>query len=101
MAQGGKHKTDLGTIIMHWILVITLTVSVATGLRIAMDSPDQAWLVALDNYLPLYTVWTRHIPAAVTLVAISLAYALYIYSRVSLSLLNPKPESLRFAWLLA
>lgn len=79
MAQGGKHKTDLGTIIMHWTLVITLTVSVATGLRIAMDSPDQAWLVALDNYLPLYTVWTRHIPAAVTLVAISLAYVLYIH----------------------
>jgi len=71
-------RTDVGTIILHWVLVIALVVSVGTGLRIAMDSPDQAWLVALDGILPLYVVWTRHIPAAVTLVAVSLAYVLYM-----------------------
>jgi len=72
-------KTDLGTILLHWILVITLTLSIGTGLRIAMDSPEHSWLVAFDSFLPLYTVWTLHIPAALTLVAVSVAYAAYIW----------------------
>jgi len=72
-------KTDLGTIVLHWILVITLTLSVGTGLRIAMDSPEHSWLVALDSILPLYTVWTWHIPAALILVAVTVAYAAYVW----------------------
>jgi cytochrome b subunit of formate dehydrogenase len=72
-------KTDFGTIMLHWILVVTLSASVLTGLRIAMDSPEHAWLVALDGFLPLYTVWTLHIPAALILVAVSVAYAAYIW----------------------
>jgi hypothetical protein len=71
-------RTDIGTIVLHWVLVITLVFSVGTGLRIAMDSPEHAWLVAFDAILPLYIVWTRHIPAAVILVAVSLAYVLYM-----------------------
>src|SRR6266567_1256273 len=50
-------KTDFGTVLLHWILVITLTLSIVTGLRIAMDSPEHSWLVALDSLLPLYSVW--------------------------------------------
>jgi cytochrome b subunit of formate dehydrogenase len=72
-------KTDFGTIMLHWILVVTLSASILTGLRIAMDSPDHAWLVALDGLLPLYSVWTLHIPAALILVAVSVAYAAYIW----------------------
>lgn len=72
-------KTDFGTILLHWILVITLTLSIVTGLRIAMDSPEHSWLLAFDSILPLYTVWTLHIPAALVLVAVSAAYAAYIW----------------------
>jgi cytochrome b subunit of formate dehydrogenase len=72
-------KTDLGTILLHWILVITLTLSIVTGLRIAMDSPEHSWLLALDSFLPLYAVWTLHIPAALILIAVSVAYAAYIW----------------------
>jgi cytochrome b subunit of formate dehydrogenase len=72
-------KTDFGTILLHWILVITLTLSVGTGLRIAMDSPEHSWLVVLDAILPLYTVWTLHIPAALVLVAVTVAYAAYVW----------------------
>src|SRR6266851_4177823 len=72
-------KTDFGTILLHWILVITLTMSIVTGLRIAMDSPEHSWLIALDGFLPLYTVWTLHIPAALILFAVSVAYAAYIW----------------------
>ena len=72
-------KTDFGTILLHWILVITLMLSIGTGLRIAMDSPEHSWLVAFDAFLPLYTVWTLHIPAALVLFAVSVAYAAYIW----------------------
>jgi cytochrome b subunit of formate dehydrogenase len=72
-------KTDFGTILLHWILVVTLVLSIGTGLRIAMDSPEHAWLVAFDAVLPLYKVWTLHIPAALVLFAVSVAYAVYIW----------------------
>jgi cytochrome b subunit of formate dehydrogenase len=72
-------RTDFGTIVLHWVLVVTLSASILTGLRIAMDSPEHAWLVALDGFLPLYSVWTLHIPAALILVAVSVAYAAYIW----------------------
>ena len=72
-------KTDLGTIVLHWILVVTLVLSIMTGLRIAMDSPEHSWLVAFDSLLPLYSVWTLHIPAALVLVAVSVAYAAYVW----------------------
>jgi hypothetical protein len=78
-AKERVRKTDFGTILLHWVLVITLTLSVGTGLRIAMDSPEHSWLVALDSILPLYTVWTWHIPAALVLVAVSVAYAAYVW----------------------
>jgi Ethylbenzene dehydrogenase/Prokaryotic cytochrome b561 len=72
-------KTDLGTILLHWVLVVTLTLSIVTGLRIAMDSPEHSWLVVLDAILPLYNVWTLHIPAALILVSVSFAYAAYVW----------------------
>lgn len=72
-------KTDLGTILLHWVLVITLSYSILSGLRIAMDSPEHAWLVMFDSILPLYSVWTLHIPAALALIAVSVAYAAYIW----------------------
>ena len=52
-STGQKRKTDAGTIILHWVFVVTLFVSILTSLRIAMDSPQQAWLIAHDKYLPL------------------------------------------------
>jgi cytochrome b subunit of formate dehydrogenase len=72
-------KTDLGTILLHWVLVVTLSYSILTGLRIAMDSPEHSWLVAFDDFLPLYNVWTLHIPAALVLIAVSVAYAAYVW----------------------
>src|ERR1700675_1473555 len=72
-------KTDPGTILLHWILVITLTLSIGTGLRIAMDSPEHSWLVAFDSLLPLYTVWTLHIPAALVLFPVPVPCGAYLW----------------------
>jgi hypothetical protein len=73
-----KRKTDYGTIILHWLLVGSLAVAVVTGLRIATEAPDRTWINSIDGFLPRSTVWTGHIPAAVALVAIAVAYAIYM-----------------------
>ncbi len=72
-------KTDYGTVVLHWALVATVCVSVATGLRIATLSPDEIpWLRALDFLLPSRRVWTAHLPAGVALYGIAAAYAVYL-----------------------
>jgi Ethylbenzene dehydrogenase/Prokaryotic cytochrome b561 len=79
MGRRRSIKTDFGTIILHWVLVGLLVVSVLTGLRIATVSPlDFAWLQWLDALLPSTIVWTAHIPAALVLFGLALAYPIYI-----------------------
>jgi hypothetical protein len=79
MGRRRSTKTDFGTVILHWVLVGLLVVSVLTGLRIATVSPlDPGWLHWLDGLLPSTMVWTAHIPAAVALFGLALAYPIYM-----------------------
>ncbi len=79
MGRRRSTKTDFGTIILHWALVGLFVVSVPTGLRIATVSPlDFGWLQWLDALLPSTIVWTAHIPAALALFGLALAYPIYI-----------------------
>ena len=71
-------RTDYGTIILHWTLAASLVVAFLSGLRIATETPDRAWINLLDIILPRSAVWTAHMPAAVALVTVALAYAIYI-----------------------
>ena len=71
-------KTDYGTIILHWLLVGAVGVALLSGLRIATEAPERAWLNWLDAVLPRANVWVPHMQAAVVLVAVSVAYAIYI-----------------------
>jgi len=73
-----QRKTDYGTIILHWLLVAAISVAFLTGLRIATEGPDRAWLNAVDFMLPQASVWTLHIKAAVVLVGVSIAHAVYL-----------------------
>jgi len=75
-----RRRTDIGTILLHWLVVITLVTSIATGLRIAADEPEHAWLLAFDRLLPKQVVWTGHLPAALILGALATAYVAYIMS---------------------
>jgi hypothetical protein len=75
---GRIRKTDYGTIVLHWSLVGALVVAILTGLRIATEVPDRTWINMLDAVLPTSTVWSGHIPAAVVLVTVSIAYAVYM-----------------------
>jgi cytochrome b subunit of formate dehydrogenase len=79
MARRAIKKTDFGTVLLHWTLVVLLVVAVATGLRIALDSPhDLRWLHALDTLLPQSFVWTAHVPVGTALIALALSYAIYM-----------------------
>lgn len=78
ISQRAVRKTDTGTIVLHWLLAAILVVLVATGLRIAADSAGNSWLLAFDFILPKQIVWTAHVPAAVALFAVAVAYTVYI-----------------------
>lgn len=73
-----RRKTDYGTIILHWVLVGTFGVALFSGLRIATEMPDHGWLNLFDAVLPRNSVWVSHMQAAVVLVAVSLAYTIYL-----------------------
>ena len=73
-----QRKTDYGTIILHWLLVAAIGVAFLTGLRIATEGPDTAWINTIDFILPQDSVWTSHIKAAVVLVGVSIAHAIYL-----------------------
>lgn len=73
-----KRRTDYGTVILHWCLVVALVIVVLSGLRIASESPGRAWINALDIILPSRFVWTAHMQAAVLLILLAIAYPIYI-----------------------
>src|SRR5262245_52875111 len=79
MGRRSSPRTDFGTVILHWALVALLAISVVTGLRIATVSPfDFGWLQVLDVLLPHAIVWTAHMPTAVALFGLALAYTTYV-----------------------
>ena len=52
-------KTDYGTIILHWTLVAATVVAFLTGLRMATEAPNHAWIANnLDWLLPRHRTWT-------------------------------------------
>jgi Ethylbenzene dehydrogenase/Prokaryotic cytochrome b561 len=71
-------KTDYGTIILHWLLVAAFGLAFLTGLRIATEAPGRSWINWFDAVLPLQSVWVAHMQASVALVAVSLAYTIYL-----------------------
>jgi Ethylbenzene dehydrogenase/Prokaryotic cytochrome b561 len=74
-----KHpKTDYGTVILHWLFVAGFGVAFVSGMRIATETPDRLWINLFDSVLPRDSAWTAHMQAAVALVAVSLAYTIYL-----------------------
>jgi hypothetical protein len=73
-----QRKTDYGTIILHWLLVAAFGVAFVSGLRIATEAPGRSWINLFDAVLPRQSVWVAHMQAAIVLVAVSLAYAVYV-----------------------
>ncbi len=78
MAQGRRATSDIGTVLLHAILLGAIVVLVATGLRIASDDVAHAWLRSLDLVLPSRSLWLRHMTAAVVLTAALAGWAVYV-----------------------
>jgi len=73
-----QRKTDYGTIFLHWLLVVAVAAAFVSGLRIATEAPGRTWINLFDVLLPRANVWTLHIEAAIALVAIAVAYTVYL-----------------------
>ncbi|WP_421761389.1 ethylbenzene dehydrogenase-related protein [Devosia sp.] len=71
-------RTDIGTVVWHWLLVVSLAVAMSTGLRIAADDPGLRWLLALDAVLPRENLWLWHVIGALGFTAALCGYAAYI-----------------------
>ncbi|KZM48691.1 ethylbenzene dehydrogenase-related protein [Labrenzia sp. OB1] len=71
-------RSDLGTILLHWTLVIAIFVSLLTGLRLSADA-EGAWFSKLfEPILPQGEIWTWHYVSAVFVLGLIFAYAAYM-----------------------
>ena len=71
-------KSDAPTAALHWALVFTLLVSLATGFRIAADAEDAVWSRALADVLPQGDVIRWHLWGALSLLSIAVAYVFFL-----------------------
>jgi hypothetical protein len=71
-------RTDSGTVILHWLIVVLFVVVAATGLRIASDEPSLRWLLRFDSILPAENLWYWHVVAGLGFSAALFAYATYV-----------------------
>ncbi len=71
-------RSDIGTILLHWTLVVAIVVSLLTGIRFS-TATEGAWFgFLLDPILPQGEIWTWHYISAVFVLALIFAYAAYM-----------------------
>ncbi|MGE3144745.1 MAG: ethylbenzene dehydrogenase-related protein [Pseudorhodoplanes sp.] len=71
-------RTDVGTLVLHWVVAVAFLVCLFTGIRLASDAlnaPVSRWLVPI---LPQGSIWTWHFIAGLTLFFGASAYVLYM-----------------------
>jgi hypothetical protein len=78
MHQLHRRRTDLGTVLLHWIGVAALTVSLLTGLRIAVDLPERSWLGLFRFIFPEGQIWDLHVWSGFALMGLGLSYGIYV-----------------------
>jgi cytochrome b subunit of formate dehydrogenase len=71
-------RTDVGTVLLHWVVVVSVVVLAGTGLRFASDDLEFRVLRGLDPYLPQNNLWLYHIAAGYVLTISIVAYTSYI-----------------------
>jgi cytochrome b subunit of formate dehydrogenase len=73
-----RPRSDIGTLIIHWLTAVAFFVSIFTGVRIAADDPDAVVSKWLSPILPQGEIWTWHFFAGLTLFFGASAYILYM-----------------------
>lgn len=71
-------RTDSGTVVLHWLIVVLFVPGVATGLRIASDEPSMRWLIRFDSILPSENVWYWHVIFGLCFSAAFISYVTYV-----------------------
>ena len=81
-ANGGEAdrapRSDVGTLVLHWVVAVAFLVCLFTGIRLASDAlnaPVSRWLIPI---LPQGNIWTWHFIAGLTLFFGASAYVLYM-----------------------
>jgi hypothetical protein len=75
----GNPRTDLGTIVLHWLLAVALIMAAVTGLGIGCIGWGCDWMMALWRTTPGPTIWTDHVVSAFMLTVVAVAYPAYIW----------------------
>ncbi|ASP35350.1 hypothetical protein CHH27_20655 [Labrenzia sp. VG12] len=71
-------RSDIGTILLHWTLVVAIVASLVTGLRLSTDA-EHAWFSKLfEPILPQGEIWTWHYLSAIFVLALIFAYGAYM-----------------------
>ncbi len=71
-------RSDLGTILLHWTLVVAIVASLVTGLRLSADAEGSWFAKLFEPILPQGEIWTWHYLSAVFVLALIFAYATYM-----------------------
>lgn len=79
MKVNTRPRSDLPTVILHWGVVMTLLLSLATGLRIAADMPGANWAQSVADVLPQGNVIAWHLWGAMALLGFSAAYVGFLW----------------------
>lgn len=72
-------RTDVGTLVLHWLTAVGFVVSLLTGIRIASDAlraPVSKWLTPI---LPQGEIWTWHFLSGLTLFFAGSGYIVYLW----------------------
>ncbi|MEL6505875.1 MAG: ethylbenzene dehydrogenase-related protein [Pseudomonadota bacterium] len=73
-----KLGSDGGTIVLHWLTVLSMVASLLTGLRISADGINAPWAAGLTALLPQGEIWTWHLVASLVLTFTIGAYYIYV-----------------------
>jgi hypothetical protein len=71
-------RSDIGTVVLHWIVAAAMVASLLTGLRISADAPNAVISKLLSPILLQGEIWTVHFVSSLALVFTTTAYILYM-----------------------
>lgn len=73
-----RPRSDLGTFLLHWAVVIAVLLTVLTGFRLTWDGIGASFSRHFDAVLLNGDVWTLHFYAALALFALATGYLVYL-----------------------
>jgi hypothetical protein len=71
-------RTDIGTVVFHWLAVASVAVLLLTGLRFSSDDIHNIWLRTFDQVLASEDVWYRHMIAGYGFTFVAAGYSVYM-----------------------